>query len=141
MVKFRSKQSVGLILFLTILLVAEATLMIYIQSTEGLLIVSGVAIFIIHMFSTTNYWINGKNLKIKCGLFTNISIGIDTLRRISETNNPISSPAASFDRLELKYQKNSRIETILISPKDKDGFINMVTAINPEIEVRVKPKK
>ena len=141
MVKFRSKQSVGLILFLTVFLGAEAILMIYIHSTEGLLIVSGVAIFIIHMFSTTNYRIDGKNLKIKCGLFTNILVDIDTLRRISETNNPISSPATSLDRLELKYQKNNKIETVLISPKDKEGFIKMVTAINPKIEVRLKQKK
>jgi len=141
MVKFRSKQSVGLILFLTVLLGAEGILMIYIQSTEGLLIVTGVAIFIIHMFSTTNYRIDGKNLKIKCGLFTNILVDIDTLRRISESNNPISSPATSLDRLELKYQKNNKIETVLISPKDKEGFIKMVTEINPKIEVRLKPKK
>ena len=88
--------------------------MIYIHSTEGLVIISGVAIFIAHMFLTTNYWIDGKNLKIKCGLFTNILVDIDSLRRISETNNPISSPATSLDRLELKYQKQSKIETILI---------------------------
>lgn len=49
-----------------------------------------------------------------------------------ETKSPLSSPATSLDRLEIMYNKN---ESIIISPKDRTGFINELKTINPGIEV------
>ena len=43
----------------------------------------------------------------------------------------MSSPAPSFDRIELKYGK---FDEIIISPKDKLSFANDLTQINTEIE-------
>ena len=141
MVIFRSKQSVGLILFLAVFLVAEAILMLHIKSTGGFIIVSGVAIFILHMFLTTYYLIEGIKLKIKCGLLFRQEIDIETIKRISETDSWISSPATSLDRLEIKYLRNKKVESVIVSPKDKSGFIKMLTELNPAIEVRLKLKK
>ncbi|TLP80170.1 PH domain-containing protein [Maribacter sp. ACAM166] len=62
---------------------------------------------------------------------------IDKIRKISETNNPLSAPAASLDRLEIVYDAYG---TILISPKDKSGFIKHITQLNPKIEVTYKLK-
>lgn len=97
------------------------------------MVVVGVAIFVTYIFLTTYYQIDGKSVKIRCGLFFNVKVDIDTIRRISETNNPLSSPATSIDRLEIKYQKDKKIDTIMISPKDKAGFIKMITELNPAI--------
>lgn len=141
MVKFRSKQSIGLILFLTVFLVAEGILMLYIKSTGGFIIVSGVAIFILHMFLTTYYQIEEIKLKIKCGLLFRQEIDIETIKRISEIDSWISSPATSLDRLEIKYLRNKKVETVMVSPKEKDAFIKMLTGLNPAIEVRLKLKK
>jgi len=68
----------------------------------------------------------------------NKTVPIDLIREISETNNPLSSPANSLDRLEIKYSSNG---IILISPKDKSGFINQLIKINPNIELIIKNKE
>lgn len=87
---------------------------------------------------TTNYTIESDHLTIKCGFLINKSINIRTIRKISETNNVISSPATSIDRLEITYGK---FGSILISPKLKMEFINEITALNPSVEVKLKKKE
>ena len=139
MTTFRSKLGREIIIPITIILVGLGSLMAYQEIWSGLIIVLSVAFFIIFIFLTTYYQIDGRTLKIRCGLFSTLKIDIDTIRRMSETNNRISSPAFSLDRLEIKYQKDRKIDTVMISPKDKDGFIKMITQLNPTIELRLKP--
>ncbi|MFC3199468.1 PH domain-containing protein [Parapedobacter deserti] len=52
--------------------------------------------------------------------------------QIEETRTLISAPAPSLDRLEIFYNK---FDSIVISPKDKQGFIADLLKLNPEIEV------
>ncbi|MFV8328488.1 PH domain-containing protein [Flavobacterium sp. ZS1P14] len=92
-----------------------------------------VVSFISHMFITTKYRIEKENLNIKCGFLFNENIGIKTILKISETNNILSSAATSIDRLEIIYNK---FDSVLVSPKDKKGFIDSLTEINPNIEVK-----
>lgn len=92
--------------------------------------------FISHMFITTIYRIEQENLKIKCGFFVNLTVDIKSIQKISESYNPISSPAASLDRLEIIYNYGK----ILISPADKKEFINSLLVINPNIEVNYRKK-
>lgn len=141
MTTFRSKPGKELIIPITFLIVGLGSLMAWQRNWPGLMIIVGVALFVTHIFLTTYYQIDGKSVKIRCGLFFNLKIDIDTIRRISETNNPLSSPATSLDRLEIKYQRDRKIDTVMISPKDKAGFIKMITDLNPAVEVRLNPKK
>ncbi len=60
---------------------------------------------------------------------------ISDLQHIRPTNNIISSPALSLDRLELKFKNK---EILLISPVKPEQFIQVLLAINPEIEVKKK---
>lgn len=140
MTTFKSKLGRELIIPISILIGGLGTLMAWQRIWPGLMVVVGVAIFTVYIFLTTYYQIDRKSLKIRCGLFFNLKVDIDTIRRISETNNPLSSPATSIDRLEIKYQKDRKIETVIISPKDKAGFIKMITELNPAIEVRLNPE-
>jgi hypothetical protein len=135
---FRSKLGREIIIPISVLLVGLGTLMVYNKLWPGFFIVLSVSLFIAHIFLTTYYQIDGKVLRIKCGFFCNMKVDIETIRRMSETNNPISSPANSIDRLELKFQKDKKIESVIISPKHKEEFIKMVTSINPKIEVILK---
>jgi len=139
MTTFRSKLGREIIIPITFILVGLGFLMAYQRLWPGLIIILIVAIFIKFMFLTTYYQIEGKTLRIRCGLFFNLIIDIDTIRRMSKTNNLISSPATSIDRLEIKYQKDRKIDTVLISPKDKSGFIKMLVDINPAIIIRLNP--
>ena len=141
MTTFRSKPGKELIIPITFLIVGLGSLMAWQRNWPGLMIIVGVALFVTHIFLTTYYQIDGKSVKIRCGLFFNLKIDIDTIRRISETNNPLSSPATSLDRLEIKYQRDRKIDTVMISPKNKAGFIKMITDLNPAVEVRLNPKK
>ncbi|RXK80734.1 PH domain-containing protein [Filimonas effusa] len=86
---------------------------------------------------TIRYVIDDGNLTITWAFWKQI-VKIDSIRKIKETNNPLSSPAASFDRLEILYNK---YDTVMISPNDKESFIHQLTAINTNIQVQSKRKK
>lgn len=137
MTRYNSKIGFGILLFLIIVLGGASVIMIYNKIWIGLAVVLTVVGFIGYIFSTTHYIIADKNLIIKNGFMVTKSISIDTIRKISETNNPLSSPANSLDRLEIKYSSK---DAILISPKNKDKFINQLIEINPKIELKIKNK-
>ncbi len=44
----------------------------------------------------------------------------------------MSSPACSFDRIEVKYGK---YEGVIISPENRKAFIDEVLKVNPKVEV------
>ncbi|MFN7267027.1 MAG: PH domain-containing protein, partial [Bacteroidota bacterium] len=73
----------------------------------------------------------------KSSVLINIKIDITTIRKITETNNPLSSPALSLDRLWIDYGKNG---AVMISPEDKEGFIRHILQINPSVEVKFRKK-
>lgn len=84
-----------------------------------------------------NYKIEKENLNVKCTFLVNENIEINTIRKITETYNPLSSPAASIDRIEIFYNK---FDSVLISPKKKKEFIEDILKINPNIEVIYRKK-
>ena len=86
--------------------------------------------FILHMFFNTTYKIEKGKLHIKCGFFNYNSVNIGEMKKISKSSNIISSPAASFDRIEIRYGK---FEELIISPKHKTKFVEDLQKINPEI--------
>ena len=87
--------------------------------------------FILNMFLTTEYTIENEILRIKCGILFNKKIDINNIKKISRTNSLMSSPAPSFDRIEIKYGK---FDEIIISPEDKLNFAKDLTIINSVIE-------
>lgn len=101
----------------------------------AMLIHALVALFVGHLFFTTYYTVEGNTLNVKSSVLINIKIDIATIRKITETNNPLSSPALSLDRLWIDYGKNG---AVMISPEDKEGFIRHILQINPSIEVKYR---
>jgi len=135
MKKYKSKIGLGIVLFLAVVFGSTSTLMIINHAWPGVLINLVVIAFISHMFLTTYYIINGNDLIIKCGFLFNKTIKIDTIKKIEETNNLLSSPAASLDRIEIGY---NQYDSVMISPKDKLDFINQLVTINENINVVLK---
>lgn len=134
MEKFKSKVDFGLILFLMLIF---GTVLIGSASDQkwiGFAFVLLVAAFIVHVFLTTYYTIEKDKLKIKCGFLINSEIKIQNIKKISKTYNIISSPALSFDRIEILYNE---LDTVLISPKDKLRFTEAIKKINPQIEIKI----
>lgn len=86
--------------------------------------------FILHLFFTTKYIINNEILQIKSGILINNKVNIKTIKSIQKTKSILSSPAASFDRILIKYNK---YDEVIISPKNKLEFVNDLKIINPNI--------
>lgn len=135
MKRYRSKVD----LWLSILLVASIGIPSFYMLMDhiwiGLFINLLLSIFILHFFLKTYYTIEGSTLTIKSGILVNISIDIYTIYKIEESNNLLSSPALSIDRLMIHYNTT---ESVLISPKEKQAFITHMTSINNAIEVKYK---
>lgn len=93
---------------------------------------SGVFIFILHTFFFTTYTIKEGSLKIKCGILMNREIKIESIKTINQTNTILSAPAASFDRLSIRY---NQLDEIVISPRDQEKFCQDLKLINPKIAV------
>jgi amino acid transporter len=97
---------------------------------------------IIWLITTTYYEINGNTLKVAAGPIRH-QIDINNIKSIRPSRNPLASPALSLDRLEVTYSKpTGKVDTIyswktvLISPKEKDLFIQELVKVNPNIEVK-----
>ena len=133
---YNSKISIGLVIFL-IALFSFIGYEIFSDSFNFLAILIFIVpiLFITYVFTSIKYTIENRIINIKAGFFINENIEISKIKRIEETNNIISSPAASFDRLEIFYNK---FDSIIISPSNKSEFISDLTKINPDIEVKYK---
>lgn len=135
MEKFKSKIDLWFVILVSILFTLILIRLAYDQNWVGFIFIIVVVSYVIYSFSTTVYSIESDKLKIKCGYFFNFLIEIKDIKKISETFNIISSPALSFNRLEILYNK---FDTLLISPKDKIRFLEAVKRINPEIKIVLK---
>lgn len=88
-----------------------------------------ILLVIFWMFSKIKYIIDSNVLKIWW-----LKIEIKSIKRIYKTRNPLSSPALSLDRIAIVYNK---YDEVLISPKDKQGFVDELLKQNSEIKVEI----
>jgi len=135
---FKSKLGLELIIPISLLFGIVLYMTFMDKKWIALGIILATISFICHVFLSIKYTIEKENLTIKCGFFINQNIDIKTIHKISETYNPLSSPAGSIDRLEIKFNK---FDSVLVSPKDKKTFINTILLVNPTIEVQFRRDK
>ena len=133
---YSSKVSNGLLAFIFLVFYGPLLPILITSELNGKMIgvigfLTLVFAFILHLFLKTQYTIDNQKLKIKCGVFSFKPIDIEKIKEISNTKNIISSPAPSFDRIEIKYGK---FDKIIISPKNKMNFANDLTKINLNIK-------
>jgi membrane protein YdbS with pleckstrin-like domain len=134
---FKSAVSVGI--FLPPLLIAGIviSLQVYSGNCLGSALLLPIIAFMVHLFMTTTYTIQGNALKVKAGFLFRRTIDITSIKKIEETRNPMSAPAASLDRLDIQY---GSFDNVIVSPKDKAGFIEALCALNPAIKVQYRNK-
>lgn len=133
MVKYKSKIGWFFVPVIVLMVVAPVYLMINNSEGVGPIILLLTFLFIIYIFWFTNYEVDDSVLRVKSGFLIKRTIQIDTITKIEATNNPISAPAASLDRLEIFY---NTYESVIISPKEKRAFIAHLKQLNPKIEDR-----
>ncbi|MDP3516261.1 MAG: PH domain-containing protein [Pseudohongiella sp.] len=73
----------------------------------------------IWLLLSTSYTLSERTLLVKSGPFK-WRVPIKQITSITPTSSPLSSPALSLDRLRIDY---GRCESIMISPKNKEQFI------------------
>jgi hypothetical protein len=135
------KSKIGLELVIPLMVIFGTILYLMLSdkpSWLGLFILLPVIAIIAHMFVTTNYVIHEDTLTIRCGFLYRKTIDINSIKKISETNNLLSAPATSLDRLEITFGK---YDGVIISPKNKQAFITDLVKLNPNIEVKYSKNK
>ncbi len=80
---------------------------------------------------TTYYLIEEENLVIRFGPFKK-TVPLDAIKSVKKTMNPLSSPALSLKRLEITY---NTYDMVLISPKDRDAFIEIISSRYKNIKI------
>ena len=136
--RFPSKVDAWLIWFVRLSFVTSFLLVVGLCAAQrqwetllwagGMLAVVGG--FVEWIFHTTYYVVERDELLIRSAMFR-WRIPIGRIESIEPTNNPLSSPALSLDRLDIRYGGKS----ILVSPEDREGFMAALMAVNPRISV------
>ncbi len=99
-----------------------------VKALPPIAIVAAVLMFEAWLFSTVQYRIEEGELRIRAA-FLRWNIPIRDIRSVTPTGNPLSAPALSLDRLSIVYGEKE----ILVSPVDKDRFIEALRAVNSRI--------
>lgn len=131
---FRSKLGPGLAVFVYGLMGALSVYAVWEKHWMVLFFLLLQTAVITHILMSIRYIITDGILLIRVSFFYRLRIDIGSVTKITKSRNPLSSPAASLDRLEVHYGK---YDSILISPKDKRGFAETLVSINPSIEVHI----
>ena len=135
---FRSRISVLLIGFLLAVFIPISIPIIKNMIISELLIVGGIFLFIVFLFSGMRYVISDNKLYVKIWMIPIGNADILSITSVERSYNFLSSPAASLKRLRLK---GSKCQYMLISPIREAEFIEELKAINPNINVNVPVKK
>ncbi len=127
---FRSKIGPEIVIPMGLILGGVLVFMLILGAWVGVLIIAVVLAFVVHLFATTYYTIDGAELKVRSGFLINITININTITKIVPTRSILSAPAVSLDRLEVFYNK---YDSVVVSPGDNVGFIEALKGINEGI--------
>jgi len=130
--KFTSKIDWWLLLILIIVTVSiiskiyKAHHSYSLASNFTYLVIYSLIIFLMWMPVFNTYYVVDQNKLIIKSMVFRWKINIDDITKIEETHNPLSSPALSLDRIKIYYFKNGSVNSIMISPKDKEGFFQAI---------------
>lgn len=136
--RYPSKIGLGLLSFVFVIFGVGIYQQVKSELWIGVVIQVVVLVLVLLIFFSISYEIHGKTLWVKSFFWVKKEIPIESITGVTETYNPISSPAASLDRLEILYGK---YKSVIISPKDKMGFIEHLKSISPEITVKMRKGK
>jgi hypothetical protein len=118
--------------FYIVALVLPAAILIFVAAnvgaahTETMVIIGGSAVIAlglpVWLLLSTYYDIQAGVLTIRSGPFR-WSVPISDITSVEASRSLLSSPALSLNRLEIQY---GRGKTVLVSPKDIQGFRNAI---------------
>jgi len=133
--RFQSKIDLWLIVVLVLALATQAYALFSVLSGAGPMSAKytmiGATVLVYSLIGSvllrTHYIVENDKLIVTCGPLVR-TIKLHEITRVTETRNPLSSPALSLDRLRIEYKNN---RSVMISPADKRQFL---TAIGKDLE-------
>jgi hypothetical protein len=134
MTRYNSAVSTWIVIVLVISLGLPLAGTLYQQDWITSSILLATIAFVVHLFLNTYYVIEDEELRIKAGFLYTIKINIHDIKRIEKSNSLLSSAAFSTDRMEIFYGK---FDSVLISPKDRSGFVEDLLKVNTGIVVKL----
>lgn len=123
----------GLLVQLLFTMYAKGTMVEYPEHT--MVYIFTIAVLWWPVFSTT-YTIGNNTLAIR-SMFLKWVIPLENIKTVSKTNNSISSPALSLDRLKIEYLKDGKMKQILVSPRDQQGFCKELQENHSQIHIAI----
>lgn len=99
----------------------------------GYLLIIGLFVVVLMMLFKTSYSVDESTLKIYSFPFYNKKIPIESIVSIEYSRSLLSAPAPSLMRLEIIYNK---YDSILISPQNREAFIDEVLKHNANVKVK-----
>jgi len=98
----------------------------------GVYFLSLVAVAILSL--PTRYEITDQELLVRSGLM-HWKIKLTDIQEILPTSNPVSSPAWSIDRLQIRFMRGGIEQSLCISPSDQAAFLSAMSATDPNLLV------
>ena len=134
MKRYNSKIDKGFVWFPSLILIAVALLLIVEKAWLGLPIVIAIALYLNDMCRNTHYSIEDRSLTIVAGRFYKVQTPISSITKIKPSRDPSKAPANSMDRLSIRYTKDGKKKEVLVSPENKEEFMQTLKDINGDIE-------
>ncbi len=131
MLNFKSKKDI----WLAVSIWGVIILMFFMMITEQNIVVYIVGILnnalLLWLWFGTSYKIDDENLIVKNGPFKS-TIDIKSIKKLRATKTLLAGPALSIDRIEIQYK---RYDSVIVSPKEKNKFIESLLSKNKSIKV------
>ena len=121
-------------LFPSLIILAVAILMVATKVWIGLIICTALAWYLADMWSKTYYVIEEDTLIINAGMFYTLKIPVSNIFKIKPSRDPSKAPALSMDRLSIRYSIDGKKKEVLVSPENKEEFVQALKEINGRIE-------
>lgn len=111
----------------TALVVALAMFPLLKSGQVGQIAVAGVTALVavglpLWLLASTYYRVSAGSLDVRSGPFR-WTIPLNEITEVRKSRSALSSPALSLDRMEVKY---GRGRSILLSPRDRGGFLKAI---------------
>ncbi len=100
----------------------------------GLFIAIPLLILVSWIWFSTGYTLTDELLRVRCGPFQK-TVKLQDITRIRESKKFLASAALSVERLEIHTEVRY---PYIISPRDKQAFINEIRSRQPDIRLEMK---
>ena len=129
---FKSKIDMWLVIFCFGFSTIAIIPILFIDFNSWDLILPTLFVFLADIFCNTKYVVSNHILIVKCGSFYRAKYDIKKIKQIEESHTWESAPALSLSRIRILFVDG---KSVLISPKDRAQFLDLLYSVNNKIKM------